>query len=77
MSSVVTWSVSSYPSTTIASVSPTRIMSTPAPSTTRALGTSYAVTMTRGSSAPLAAAISGAVTGFVPERDGAGPAVIS
>src|SRR3954454_23277517 len=47
-------------------------MSTPAPSTTRALGASYAVTMRRGSP-PLAATMSGAVMG----RDPLGPAAIS
>jgi hypothetical protein len=40
MSSVVTCSVSSYPSTTIATESPTRMMSAPAPSTVRADGAS-------------------------------------
>ncbi len=54
MSSVVTCSVSSYPSTTIATESPTRIRSAPAASTVRADGASYAVTMTRGSAAALA-----------------------
>src|SRR5262245_46807299 len=63
MSSVVTWSVSSYPSTTIATVSPTRIMSTPASSTTRALGASYAVTITSGVPEPLRATTSGALDG--------------
>ena len=53
MSSIVTCSVSSYPSTTIASESPTRIMSTPASSATRADGASYAVTITSGGPAPL------------------------
>src|SRR5476649_2821474 len=63
MSSVVTLSVSSYPSTTIATESPTRIMSTPAPSTTRAVGASYAVTITSGVPEPLEWRIRGAVTG--------------
>src|SRR3954471_21362937 len=63
MSSVVTWSVSSYPSTTIATESPTRITSAPAASTVRADGASYAVTMTRGGPpSPLRAATAGAVT---------------
>src|SRR5438445_13638526 len=61
MSAVVTCSVSSYPSTTIASESPTRIMSTPAASTVRADGASYAVTITSGGLAPLCARIAGAV----------------
>src|SRR5947209_4823723 len=65
MSSVVTWSVSSYPSTTIATESPTRITSTPAASAVRADGASYAVTITRGgvlTPSLLRAAMSGAVT---------------
>src|SRR5512132_4013139 len=63
MSSIVTWSVSSWPSTTMASVSPTRIMSTPAPSATRADGKSYAVTITNGGPLPLRALMSGARSG--------------
>src|SRR5215208_2374904 len=62
MSSIVTWSVSSWPSTTMASVSPTRIMSTPAPSATRADGKSYAVTITNGGPLPLRALMSGALS---------------
>src|ERR687898_2506562 len=47
----------------MASVSPTRIMSTPAASATRADGKSYAVTITSGDPLPLRAAISGALIG--------------
>src|SRR4051812_42769672 len=60
MSSTVTCRVSSYPSTTIATESPTRIMSTPAVSTARADGASYAVTITSGVPDPLRATTSGA-----------------
>src|SRR5437588_10179562 len=60
MSSIVTCNVSSYPSTTIATESPTRIMSTPAASTARADGASYAVTITNGIPEPLRATTSGA-----------------
>src|SRR4051812_20735059 len=45
----------------MASESPTRIMSAPAPSTVRAEGASYAVTITSGESPALRAAMSGAV----------------
>src|SRR5680860_417144 len=47
----------------MASESPTRIMSTPASSATRADGASYAVTMTRGGPSPLRARTSGALIG--------------
>src|SRR5918994_507808 len=47
----------------MASVSPTRIMSTPAPSATRADGKSYAVTITNGGPLPLRALMSGALSG--------------
>src|SRR5215218_11371521 len=46
----------------MASVSPTRIMSTPAPSATRADGKSYAVTITNGGPLPLRALMSGALS---------------
>src|SRR5262245_61238198 len=62
MSSIVTWSVSSYPSTTLATESPTRRTSTPAALAIRADGASYAVTITTGVPRPLKAATAGAVT---------------
>src|SRR5918999_3213817 len=45
----------------MATESPTRIMSTPASSATRAEGASYAVTITRGGPSPLRARTSGAL----------------
>ena len=46
ISSIVTGSVESWPITTMAALSPTSSRSTPAASASRALGASYAVTMT-------------------------------
>src|SRR5947207_15983059 len=51
----------------MASESPTRIASTPAASTVRAEGASYAVTITIGGSAPLRASRPGAVMRVVEE----------
>jgi hypothetical protein len=51
ISSIPTGVVASCPSTTIAAVSPTRTMSTPASSATWPDGKSYAVTITTGSPA--------------------------
>ena len=59
ISSIDAGTVESWPSTTIAAESPTRISSTPAPSASRALGASYAVTITIFSPRRLSSASSG------------------
>ena len=62
-SSVVTAIVDGYPSTVIAPESPTSTMSTPAASAARALGKSYAVTITIGSARRFLSSRIGRVTG--------------
>ena len=59
ISSIDAGTVESWPSITIAAESPTRISSTPAPSASRALGASYAVTITIFSPRRLSSASSG------------------
>ena len=60
---MVTSIVDGYPSTVIAPESPTRTMSTPAASAARALGKSYAVTITIGSRRRFLSSRIGSVTG--------------
>src|SRR5947199_1071703 len=62
-SSVVTATVEGYPSTVIAPESPTSTRSTPAASAARALGKSYAVTMTIGAPRRFMSTRRGSVTG--------------
>src|SRR5205085_5486240 len=61
--------------TTIASESPTRMMSTPASSTMLAPGASYAVIITSGSAEPLRARTAGTVNGWERDAPSVGAAV--